>query len=359
MSHPDSPAPRRRPTIVDVARRAGVSAAAVSFAVNDRPGVSSGTRERILAAARELGWQPSASARALTEARTRAVGLVLARSATQLEGDSFFVRFLTGIERALNVADYALLLQIVPGEAASALPAYERLAAAGRVDGFLLTDVETRDPRFGLLAAAAIPVVLAGRPAGESPFPCVETRHAEGIAPAVEHLVSLGHERIGFLGGRPEYEHVQVREAAWRSAMAAAGLSPGPVASVAGEVAPLAGALGDARSAALALLRDEPTAIVCSSDALALEAIAAARSAGLAVPDDVSVVGFDDCALAAFAVPALTSVRIDYAEFGEAAARALLACIAGDPVPEYAPSEPELVVRASTGRVPPRWRSGS
>ena len=128
MSHPDSPAPRRRPTIVDVARRAGVSAAAVSFAVNDRPGVSSGTRERILAAARELGWQPSASARALTEARTRAVGLVLARTAGQLEGDSFFVRFLTGIERALTAADYALLLKIVPGEASSALPAYERLA---------------------------------------------------------------------------------------------------------------------------------------------------------------------------------------------------------------------------------------
>ena len=69
--------------------------------------------------------------------------------------------------------------------------------------------------------------------------------------------------------------------------------------------------------------------------------------------------GFDDSALAAFAVPALTSVRIDYAEFGEAAALALLACIAGDPVPEYAPAVPELVVRASTGRVPPRWRSGS
>ena len=154
MSHPpdrDPPAPRRRPTIVDVARRAGVSAAAVSFAVNDRPGVSSGTRERILAAARELGWQPSASARALTEARTRAVGLVLARSAAQLEGDSFFVRFLFGIERALTAADYALLLQIVPGEASTALPAYERLAAAGRVDGFLLTDVEAGDPRFALL----------------------------------------------------------------------------------------------------------------------------------------------------------------------------------------------------------------
>src|SRR3954470_6532742 len=156
---PDTPAPRRRPTIADVARRAGVSAAAVSFAVNDRPGVSSGTRERILAAARELGWQPSASARALTEARTRAVALVLARSAAQLEGDSFFLRFLSGIQSALTAADYALLLQIVPGDVSLALPAYERLAAAGRVDGFLLTDVEAQDPRFALLSAAAVPVV--------------------------------------------------------------------------------------------------------------------------------------------------------------------------------------------------------
>src|SRR3954453_3243717 len=98
-----SPDPqRRRPTIADVARRAGVSAAAVSFAVNDRPGVSAGTRERILTAARDLGWRPSASARALTESRTRAIGLVLARDAAQLEGDAFFVRFLCGIQRALT-----------------------------------------------------------------------------------------------------------------------------------------------------------------------------------------------------------------------------------------------------------------
>src|SRR4051812_38869635 len=174
MSSPLPDPQRRRPTIADVARRAGVSAAAVSFAVNDRPGVSAGTRERILAAARELGWQPSASARALTEARTRAVGLVLARSASQLEGDSFFVRFLSGIQATLTAADYALLLQIVPGEASSALPAYERLAAAGRVDGFLLTDVEADDPRFARLAAAAMPVVLAGRAVRAAPFPRVE-----------------------------------------------------------------------------------------------------------------------------------------------------------------------------------------
>jgi LacI family transcriptional regulator, repressor for deo operon, udp, cdd, tsx, nupC, and nupG len=335
-SMPDPP--RRRPTIADVARRAGVSAAAVSFAVNDRPGVSSGTRERILAAARELGWQPSASARALTEARTRAVGLVLARSAAQLEGDSFFLRFLSGVQATLTAADYALLLQIVPGELASALPAYERLAAAGRVDGFLLTDVEAGDPRFALLAAAAMPVVLAGRPTGPTPFPWLETRHDEGIAPAVEHLVALDHERIGFFSGRPDFEHQRLREIAWRSSLTGAGLAPGPVAHV----------VHDQGAAALSLLREQPTAVVCSSDALAVALCGAARSLGLSVPGDVSVVGFDDSALAAFATPALTSVRVDYAEFGAAAAATLLAAIGGEEPPVYSPALPGLVVRAST-----------
>jgi DNA-binding LacI/PurR family transcriptional regulator len=339
MSSPSPEPPRRRPTIADVARRAGVSAAAVSFAVNDRPGVSPGTRARILAAARELGWQPSASARALTEARTRAVGLVLARSADQLEGDSFFVRFLSGIEAALTAAGYALLLQVVPGDAASALPAYERLAAAGRVDGFLLTDVEAVDSRFEVLAASGIPVVLAGRPAGGAPFPWLETRHDEGIAPAVAHLVELGHERIAFFSGRPDFEHQRLRVAAWRSALVNAGLPAGPVEHV----------VHDQHAAAVTLLRQEPTAVVCSSDALALAVCGAARELGLSVPGDVSVVGFDDSILAAFATPALTSVRVDYAEFGAAAASALLAAIAGEPAPDYAPSLPELVVRDSTG----------
>jgi DNA-binding LacI/PurR family transcriptional regulator len=334
--------PRRRPTIADVARRAGVSAAAVSFAVNDRPGVSPQTRERILAAARELGWRPSASARALTEARTRAIGLVLARDVTQLEGDSFFVRFLSGMERALTAADYALLLQLVPAGAGAALPAYERLAAAGRVDGFLLTDVEVADPRFAVLEAAGVPVVLAGRPAGECAFPWVETRHAEGMAAPVEHLAALGHERIAFFGGRPEHEHVQAREAAWREALAAAGLRPGAVAH----------ANGDATPAAHELLGGAapPSAIVCASDSLAMSAVGAARERGLSVPADISITGFDDSPLAALASPALTSVRVDYAEFGEAATAALLALIGGAAAPDYSPSAPVLVVRESSAR---------
>jgi DNA-binding LacI/PurR family transcriptional regulator len=323
-----TPSTRRRPTIADVARRAGVSAAAVSFAVNDRPGVSPETRERILAAARDLGWRPSASARALTEARTRAIGLVLARDPAQLELDAFFVRFLSGIEQTLAGADYALLLQLVP--AGGSLAAHERLARGGRVDGFLLTDIERGDPRFALLEAEGCPVVLAGRPMEPCPFPWVETRHAEGVDAAVAHLRELGHERIGFLGGAAAHEHVQTRLARWR---AAAGPDGGP--------AVLDGGVAE-------LLEQAPSAVVCTSDRLALALTQAALAAGRDVPGDLSVVGFDDSPLAALASPALTSVRVDYAEFGAAAADALLATVGGGPAPDYSASAPALVRRAST-----------
>ena len=140
------------------------------------------------------------------------------------------MRFLSGIERALTAADYALLLQLVPGGAAAALPAYERLAAAGRVDGFLLTDVEVDDPRFALLEAAGVPVVLAGRPVGARARSRGWRRATtRGWRAPVEHLAALGHERIAFFGGRADFEHVQVRLARWRAAVAAAGLAEGPV----------------------------------------------------------------------------------------------------------------------------------
>src|SRR5919108_6615468 len=187
----------RRPTIDDVAARAGVSSAAVSFAVNGRPGVGEETRRRILAAAEELGWRPSASARALTEARARAVGLLLARSVDQLEVDPFFVRFLAGVERTLSRSEHDLVLRVAEE---IDVDAYARLAASGRVDGFMLCDVEVDDPRFDVLAAAGVPVVLAGHPVSDCPFPWVETEHAAGMRLVVEHLLAPGHRAIGFVG---------------------------------------------------------------------------------------------------------------------------------------------------------------
>lgn len=318
-----------------------MSAAAVSFAVNDRPGVGSATRVRILAAAAELGWRPSHTARALSEARSRAIGLVLFRDPAQLESDAFFVRFLAGIERTLAAADHALLLQLLPpGGAGSALAAYERLAAAGRVDGVLLCDVEVDDPRFAPLAAAGMPMVAAGRPVGHVPVPWVESDHARGMAEAVTHLAGLGHERIGFLGASPAFEHVQARRASWARALADAGLPCGP--------AVCAGGPADIGSAAQAVLAAGPTAVACTSDQLAMALMAAARAGAIEVPAGLSVTGFDDSSLAAFAQPPLTSVHVDYAEFGAAAAAALLDVTAGAPPGRYEPAPAVLTVRGST-----------
>jgi DNA-binding LacI/PurR family transcriptional regulator len=325
---------RSRPTIADVARRAGVSTAAVSFAVNGRPGVAAETRARILAAAEELGWRPSATARALSQARTRAIGLILARDPDRLELDAFFVRFLAGIERTLAAADYALALKLIPPGVRAGTEPYEQLA--GRVDGFLLTDVALGDPRLARLAELGLPVVIAGRAPEPVGAPAVETAHARGMTDAVEHLVACGHRSIGFLGGPEGYEFVQARLAAWRDALAAAGLPPGPVAHVSeGEV--------PAR-----LLYADCTAIACTSDPLAMAMVGAARARGLAVPHDLAVTGFDDSPLALLASPTLTSVRVDYTEFGAAATAALLAAIAEEPPPAFEPSPPRLVVREST-----------
>ena len=313
------PGTNRRPTIDDVAARAGVSPAAVSFAMNGRPGVGEDTRRRILATAEELGWHPSANARGLAQARARAIGLLLARPLEQLEVDPFFVRFLAGVERTLARTDHALVLR-VSDEAD--LEAYERLAATGRVDGFLLCDVELDDPRFERIE---LPAVVAGHPVSPCPFPWLETEHAQGMGAVVEHLVALGHRRIGFCGSSERYEHVQARLRVWREALAGAGLEPGPVAF--GQP-PLDG---------------DVTAIVTTGDVLAAAALGAARERGIGVPGDLSITGFDDSPLAALASPPLTSVRIDYAQFGEAAAAALLAAIDGEPVPVFHGAPPELV----------------
>ena len=126
-----------------------------------------------------------------------------------------------------------------------------------------------------------------------------------------EHLIELGHRRIGFCGSSERFEHVQARMHAWRAALESAGLEPGPVAF--GDPGPL--------------FDDDVTAIVFTSDLLAAAGLGAARERGIAVPDELSIIGFDDSPLAALASPPLTSVRVDYAEFGEAAAAALLAAI--------------------------------
>jgi LacI family transcriptional regulator, repressor for deo operon, udp, cdd, tsx, nupC, and nupG len=343
----DAPRRRSRPTISDVAKRAGVSRAAVSFAMNGRPGVGDETRARIVRAAEELGWRPSASARALTQARAGAVGLVLVRQPHHLEIDDFFVRFLAGIERTLTAHDYALLLQVVLPQARDSLEAYRRLIGSGRVDGMFLTDVVLDDARLDLLTESGLPAVVAGRAWEDCPFPLVETEHARGMAALVDHLIAAGHASVAFVGGDPAHEYVATRRWVWMERMRSAGLEPGLSASVVPE-----DPAGRAATARLLQASPPATAIVYTSDLLALAGLGVARDLGFAVPGDVSIAGFDDSPLASLSSPPLTTVRVDYAGFGEAAAAVLLAEIAQTERPRFEPPAAELIVRGSTGAPP-------
>ena len=215
-----------RPTINDVARAAGVSKGAVSFALNNRPGLATETRERILAVARELGWTPNSRARALSVSRSFAVGLVMARPPETLRADPFFPSFIAGLESVLSESGYALLLQVVP-EHDHELRSYRRLAEEGRVDGVFVTDLHVDDTRPALLAELGLPAVIIGPALGEPFWPAVGVDDGPGVAAAVEHLVGLGHTRIAHVSGPTAMVHGQSRRDAWSRAMREAGLPEG------------------------------------------------------------------------------------------------------------------------------------
>jgi LacI family repressor for deo operon, udp, cdd, tsx, nupC, and nupG len=335
-----------RPTIIDVARVAGVSKGAVSFALNGKPGVATETRERILAAARELGWTPSLRGRALSVSRSLAVGLVIARSPETLGADPFFAAFITGIETVLSERGYALMLQVV-GDEESEHESYRRLAASGRVDGVFLTDMRVGDVRPQLLSDLGLPTVVIGHTHGPGPWSSVYIDDQPGIVAAVEHLVALGHRRIDHVAGPAEFVHGLSRRAAWAFAVRDAGLAPG--ICITSDFSAQGGA--DATNQLLDLA-DPPTAIVYANDLMAIAGMSTAIGRGVDIPGQLSITGFDDTSLAAYLQPALTTVRTDVVGWGRATATRLLALVDGETGTEVDLPSPELVVRASTA--PPR-----
>ena len=316
--------------------------------------MSPATRERILGAAADLGWLPSHRARALSTSRAGAVGLVMARDAELLGADPFFPPFIAGVESVLAQHGSALVLQVVPGTRSEA-SAYRRLAAAGRVDGVFLTDLRVRDRRPPLMREIGLPAVTLGRAGGSDGLPAVILDDRPGIRAAVEHLAGLGHRRIAHVAGPPGFVHGAARRAAWAGALRAAGLPPG--ACVVGDFTAASGA-----KATHELLDGEapPTAIVYANDLMAVAGLSVAAARGLAVPDQLSVVGFDDIELVAHLVPPLTTVRADVLAWGRAAATTLLATVERPAAPPSDVSLPpaQLVLRGSTATAPvtPRAR---
>ena len=168
----EAPRPGKRVTIKDIAREAGVSKGAVSYALNDRPGLADTTRERILRIADELGWRPNSAARSLSASRANACGLVLARPARTLAVEGFFPEFLAGVESELSPRSISLNLQLATDVAAE-VEVYRRWWAEHRVDGVLLLDLREDDPRVSALAEMGLPAVVVGGPVGDGRLPCV------------------------------------------------------------------------------------------------------------------------------------------------------------------------------------------
>jgi DNA-binding LacI/PurR family transcriptional regulator len=338
---------KQRPTIADVATRAGVSKGAVSFALNGRPGLASATVDKILAAADELGWRPSNRARSLSVSKAFALGLVITRDPAVLSSDPFFPAFIAGVESILSARGQALVLQVVTaGQDEEA--GYRRLAQDARVDGVFLSDLRHDDPRIDLLVELGLPAVTLNRPDGTSPFPAVILDDRPGTIAVVEHLLSLGHRRIAHVAGPPAFVHATARSTAFLSTLAAAGIEP-----VAVETGDFTAAGGIEATKRLLARPEPPTAIVYANDRMAIAGLGAAQAAGLTVPDDLSIAGFDDSELAEYVHPGLTTVRADPFRFGEAAAQTLNQLVDGaDAVPDVELPPAQLVVRRSTGASP-------
>jgi DNA-binding LacI/PurR family transcriptional regulator len=348
MAHDPAEDRAERVTIRDIAERAGVSKGAVSYALNGRPGVSDGTRDRILSIAQELGWYPNRAARALSAARADACGLVLARPARTLALEPFFMEFLAGVESELSAQGIALTIQLVE-DVDHEIAIYRRWWGEHRVDGVLMVDLRVDDPRVESLVRLGLPAVLVGGPLENRALPAVWHDEGSVIVEAVQYLAALGHRRFAHVTGVGEFVHTVQRIDAFRSATRELGL--------ASEVVQTDYSIEQGARVTRKLLSspEPPTAIVFDSDLLAVTGLGVAQQMGFAVPDDLSIVGWDDSLISQVVHPPLTAITRDIDAFGAAAAKLLLETIDGRSPADVETVRGELTPRGSTA--PPRRSS--
>jgi DNA-binding LacI/PurR family transcriptional regulator len=334
------PAPGRAPVMADVAARAGVSLQTVSRVVNAHPSVRPETRSRVEGAIAELGYRVNGAARALVTRSTRTIGLVSASTAEFGPTSA-----LLAVEQAARAEGYATSVVLLPEVGRREVgEAVDHLRDLG-VDGLVV--IAPDDAAVAAVEAldAAVPVVTLEAPLGAGPGghpgpPSASVDQELGARLAVRHLLGLGHATVHHVSGPQDWLEARAREAGWRSELLAAGAPvPEPVP---GDWSAAAG-----HRAAGPLLERGATAVFTVNDQVAIGLLGALWQRGLRVPQDVSVVGFDDVPEAAYLVPPLTTVRQDFDALGRRCLEVLLARLRGGPA-QVRRVVPELVVRAST-----------
>ncbi|MFI5807596.1 LacI family DNA-binding transcriptional regulator [Streptomyces sp. NPDC051561] len=346
-----SPRGAGRPTLEEVAARAGVGRGTVSRVVNGSPRVSERTREAVEAAVAELGYVPNRAARALAANRTDAIALVVPEAEHRFFVEPYFSDILRGVNTALADTEMQLLLTIVGSDRERG-----RLAnylAGHRVDGVLVVSLSADDPLPDLLTELGIPAVISGRRAADEPLPWVDADNVGGARQAVAHLAARGHRRIATITGRLDIYGAQCRLAGYRDALTEAGLPPDESL-----IAPADFTEEGGRAAMEVLLTRDPLpdAVFVASDVMAAGARQVLRARGIRVPEEMAMVGFDDSSIARHMEPPLTSVRQPIEEMGRVMAHTLLGEIARAGLPVGAPRPPqpqlmlptELVARSSS-----------
>jgi LacI family transcriptional regulator len=322
-----------------------VSRTTVSFILNNVPGVSisAATRQRVLDAARQLNYSPNVAGKKLVSGKSYTIGLVLCQSPEQIFTDAFLPQVILGVEQAaLQQGFHVLLKPVDPNDSGG----YARLIAENHVDGIFLSGPRQDDRALMDLHGQRVPIMLMGQ-LPDTGIPFVDVDATAGAELAVNHLIELGHQRIGMITNAPlDYTSAQQRCDGYVKSLKKANLPVDPSLMQAGNYTP---ASGFAAMKFLLQVTPRPTAVFVASDVVAIGAMLAIKEAGLRIPRDMAVVGFDDIPLAEFYDPPLTTIHLPAFGLGWAGGERLIRIIQGEGLNDASLLlESKLIIRQSS-----------
>lgn len=333
--------PDKRPTINDIAKRVGLSKASVSRALNGKQDVDPETRKRVLKVAAQVGYVPSASARALSNGRSNCLGLLVPTLTWP-----WILEVLRGVAEEIERSGYSLILYTTSGGEDSEREFMSQVVPAGAVDGLALVIPLGMLEYIERLARGGLPIVVVDDRGHYPDLPTVATTNIEGGRSATLHLIERGRRRIAMLNGPHDFGCNRDRLEGYKSALQKAGLQFDPKLVVDSDFKESGGA-----SAMTTLLAADPKldAVFVANDVMAFGAMRALRNAGRRVPDDVAVVGFDDIPASAMTHPPLSTVRQPLYEMGRTAASMVMAAVRGESITKRIELPTSLVIRESSG----------
>ncbi len=328
-------------TLEDIARISGFSRSTVSRVVNSDPNVGERTRKRVQEVIQALSFQPNMAARGLAAGKTRVLGLVIPVGISSIFSDPYFPLVIQGVSSACNLRGYSIMLWL-------AEPQFERKTISqiiynGLIDGVIVLSMLTDDPLIDRLSESNLPFMTIGRHPTNQKINYVDVENRSGAYQGVSYAIETGHRRVACIGGPRNTISGQDRYQGYLEALRDHGRPVLPELIVEGDYSDAGGYQAMTR-----LLPSKPDAVFAASDAMALAAMRAIQEAGLRVPEDIAIIGFDDIPSAAISKPPLTTVRQPIVQTGKIVAETLIDRIEHpDPEPHRILLPVELVIRAS------------